>query len=118
MASFAICEARCWRQKLWEDDDEEIKFRKALIATGGRPSLSNVAGLAEAPYTTNEILFNLQTLLERMTILGAGVIALEMEQCFASFGSHVTVIQRSKTLFASKRGDPEARGCNNCSRRA
>jgi pyruvate/2-oxoglutarate dehydrogenase complex dihydrolipoamide dehydrogenase (E3) component len=43
-----------------------------------------------------------------MIILGAGVIALEMAQCFAAFGSHVTVLQRSKALFESKQGDPEA----------
>jgi len=87
---------------------KELKFKNAVIATGGRPSIPNVPGLAEAPYTTNEILFNLETLPKRMVILGAGVIALEMAQCFASFGSHVTVLQRSKTLFASKQGDPEA----------
>lgn len=88
--------------------ETELKFQKAVVATGGRPNIPNVPGLAEAPYTTNEILFNLETLPERMVVLGAGVVALEMAQCFASFGSQVTVIQRSKTLFASKQGDPEA----------
>ena len=43
-----------------------------------------------------------------MVILGAGVIALEMAQCFALFGSHVTVLVRSKRLFESKQGDAEA----------
>ena len=87
----------------------ELKFRHAVIATGGRPDIpNNIPGLAKAPYTTNEILFNLETLPERMVILGAGVVALEMAQCFASFGTHVTVIQRTQTLFASKQGDPEA----------
>jgi pyruvate/2-oxoglutarate dehydrogenase complex dihydrolipoamide dehydrogenase (E3) component len=88
--------------------DTELKFKKAVIATGGRPSVPNVPGLAEAPYTTNEILFNLESLPPRMVILGAGVIALEMAQSFATFGSHVTVLQRSETLFASKQGDTEA----------
>jgi dihydrolipoamide dehydrogenase len=50
----------------------------------------------------------LEVLPPRMVILGAGVIALEMAQCFATFGSHVTVLQRSKSLFASKQGDAEA----------
>jgi pyruvate/2-oxoglutarate dehydrogenase complex dihydrolipoamide dehydrogenase (E3) component len=88
----------------------ELKFRKAVIATGGRPAIpSDIPGLLEAPYTTNEILFNLETLPPRMIILGAGIIALEMAQCFASFGSHVTVLQRSSSLlFASTYGDSEA----------
>eukprot|EP00540_Astrosyne_radiata_P000923 CAMPEP_0116824948 /NCGR_PEP_ID=MMETSP0418-20121206/1680_1 /TAXON_ID=1158023 /ORGANISM="Astrosyne radiata, Strain 13vi08-1A" /LENGTH=523 /DNA_ID=CAMNT_0004453375 /DNA_START=427 /DNA_END=1998 /DNA_ORIENTATION=+ len=85
-----------------------LKFRKAVVATGGRPGVPNLPGLKEAPYTTNEVLFNLETLPPRMVILGAGVISLEMAQTFASFGSEVTVIQRSSRLFQSKGGDKEA----------
>uniref|UniRef100_A0A7S2XRM9 Mercuric reductase n=1 Tax=Attheya septentrionalis TaxID=420275 RepID=A0A7S2XRM9_9STRA len=91
-----------------EVDGKVLKFRKAVIATGGRPSLPPVKGLSDAPYTTNERLFNLETLPPRMVILGAGVIALEMAQTFQAFGTDVTVIQRSKRLFASKGGDAEA----------
>jgi pyruvate/2-oxoglutarate dehydrogenase complex dihydrolipoamide dehydrogenase (E3) component len=50
----------------------------------------------------------LEELPPRMVILGSGVIALEMAQCFATFGSNVTVIQRSKRLFESTGGDLEA----------
>lgn len=92
-----------------EVNGTRLRFKKAVIATGGRPTIpSNIPGLADAPITTNEILFNLETLPPRMVILGAGVIALEMAQSFAAFGTKVTVIQRSKTLFESKHGDPEA----------
>ena len=85
-----------------------LPFKKAVVATGGRPGLPNIPGLAEAPYTTNEVLFNLETLPPRMVILGAGVVALEMAQTFSSFGSKVTVVQRSARLFQSKGGDKEA----------
>ena len=85
-----------------------LKFKKAVVATGGRPSIPNVRGLKDAPYTTNEILFNLEFLPPRMVILGAGVIALEMAQTFSRFGSKVTVIQRSSRLFESQSGDQEA----------
>jgi len=84
-----------------------LNFRKAVVATGGRPTLPSVPGLAEAPYTTNEVLFNLEVLPPRMVVLGAGVIALEMAQSFALLGSQVTVLQRGP-LFASKQGDEEA----------
>lgn len=87
----------------------EIKFRKAVIATGGRPSIpTNIPGLLEAPYTTNESLFNLITLPKNMIILGSGVVALEMAYCFATFGSKVTVLIRKKSLFESKYGDIES----------
>mmetsp|Transcript_25033 Transcript_25033/g.51178 ORF Transcript_25033/g.51178 Transcript_25033/m.51178 type:complete len:668 (+) Transcript_25033:59-2062(+) len=92
-----------------EVDGKELKFRKAVIATGGRAAIpSNIDGLADAPYTTNAELFNLQALPPRMVILGAGVVALEMAQTFASFGSRVSVVQRSSYLFQSKGGDKEA----------
>ena len=85
-----------------------LKFKKAVIATGGRPMLPPVPGLKEAPYTTNEVLFNLETLPPRMVVLGAGVIALEMAQSFALLGSNVTVLQRRDRLMESKQGDKEA----------
>ena len=91
-----------------EVNGKSLQFRKAVVATGGRPAIPKVPGLADAPYSTNEILFNLEALPPRMVILGAGVIALEMAQTFATFGSDVTVIQRSERLFQSKGGDKEA----------
>mmetsp|Transcript_58025 Transcript_58025/g.141794 ORF Transcript_58025/g.141794 Transcript_58025/m.141794 type:complete len:618 (+) Transcript_58025:1431-3284(+) len=91
-----------------EVNGQTLKFKKLVIATGGRPSLPPIPGLKDSPYTTNENLFNLQALPPRMVILGAGVIALEMAQSFALLGSKVTVINRSSRLFQSKQGDPEA----------
>jgi pyruvate/2-oxoglutarate dehydrogenase complex dihydrolipoamide dehydrogenase (E3) component len=91
-----------------EVNGQTLRFKNAVIATGGRPSIPDIPGLAQAPYTTNEILFNLDVAPPRMVILGAGVIAMEMAQCFASFGSKVTVVQRSDRLFASTYGDQEA----------
>lgn len=91
-----------------EVNGQTLRFKKAVIATGGRSSIPDIPGLSEAPYTTNEILFNMAVVPPRMVILGAGVIAVEMAQCFASFGSKVTVIQRSERLFQSNHGDKEA----------
>jgi pyruvate/2-oxoglutarate dehydrogenase complex dihydrolipoamide dehydrogenase (E3) component len=91
-------------KKLGDANNPVLRFRKAVIATGGRPSIPDVLGLAEAPYTTNLNLFNLQSLPERMVVLGAGIVALEMAQAFAAFGSKVTVLQRSRLLS----GDEEA----------
>jgi len=93
-------------KQLGDESNPILHFRKAVIATGGRPFVpDNIPGLKEAPYTTNLSLFNLQQLPKRMVILGAGVVALEMAQAFASFGSDVTVLQRSRLL---SKGDEEA----------
>ena len=88
--------------------DQTLKFKKAVIATGGRPQIPDIPGLEESPYLTNEVLFNLEVLPPRMVIIGAGVVGLEMAQSFATFGSQVTVLMSSKGLFRSKHGDAEA----------
>lgn len=79
-----------------------LRFRTAVVATGGRPFVpTDVPGLDDdCPYTTNETLFNLsERLPARMVILGSGVVALEMAQTFATFGTEVTVLVRSDGLF-------------------
>ncbi len=78
---------------------KELKFKKAIIATGGRAWVPNIKGLKDAPYTTNAELFNLTELPKRMVIIGSGVVALEMAQSFQAFGSKVTVLNRSSKLF-------------------
>lgn len=91
-----------------EVNGKVLNFKKCVIATGGRPTVPRISGLTDAPYTTNEQLFNLETLPPRMIIVGAGVIALEMAQSFALLGSKVSIINRSSRLFESKSGDLEA----------
>jgi len=89
-----------------EKNPIRLKFKKAAICTGGRATIpNNIPGLEKAPYTTNETLFNLTKLPNRMVILGSGVVALEMAQVFATFGSKVTVLVRSDTLFPNNDSD-------------
>lgn len=68
-----------------------LRFRKALVATGGRASIPPVPGLAEARPLTNETLFSLTTLPPRLAVVGGGPIGCEMAQAFARYGSEVTV---------------------------
>jgi len=95
-----------------EDKPSQIKPTRILagkicISTGGRAFIpQDIPGLLEAPYMTHETLFNLQQLPPRMIILGSGVIALEMAQTFATFGSQVTVLIRGMRLFP--KGDVDA----------
>uniref|UniRef100_A0A7S4WEP3 Mercuric reductase n=1 Tax=Alexandrium monilatum TaxID=311494 RepID=A0A7S4WEP3_9DINO len=73
--------------------DKALKFRKAVIATGGRAKVPPIPGLAEAPHLTNATLFNLTELPPRFVVLGGGPIGLEMAQAFRRFGSQVTVLE-------------------------
>jgi len=91
-------------KRVGDVSNPQLSFRKAVIATGGRPyipSKEDIPGLKDAPYTTNLNLFNLVTLPPRMVIIGSGIVALEMAQAFATFGSKVTVLSRSERILSS-----------------
>jgi pyruvate/2-oxoglutarate dehydrogenase complex dihydrolipoamide dehydrogenase (E3) component len=77
--------------KSFEVDCRTITFSKAVIATGARAASIPIPGLQETGYITNEGIFELTERPDRLAIIGAGPIGLEMAQAFARFGSQVTV---------------------------
>jgi len=76
-----------------------------LIATGARPAVPPIPGLAEAGFLTNETAFELEHLPESLIVLGGRYIALETAQMFARLGSRVTVLQRSARILPSESAD-------------
>jgi len=74
-------------------DGQIISARNWIIATGSRPTLPPVQGLADMPYWTNETVFSQENLPARLLVLGGGPIGLEMAQAFARLGSDVTVVE-------------------------
>lgn len=74
-------------------DGVELKYQRAVIATGARPSAPAIPGLGEVPYLTNETLFSLTALPRRLAVIGAGPIGCEMAQAFARFGAEVFLIE-------------------------
>jgi len=82
-----------------EVNGKTIRFKKAVIATGGSPRVPPIPGLADVPYLTNITLFNLDSLPSRMIVIGAGPIGMEMAQTFALFGSEVTVLDLSDKVL-------------------
>lgn len=86
-------------------NDEVIRGRRFVIATGSQPFIPPIEGLEEAGYLTNENLFSLRDLPARLVVLGGGPVGLEMAQAFARLGSHVTVVERLPHLLPQE--DPE-----------
>jgi pyruvate/2-oxoglutarate dehydrogenase complex dihydrolipoamide dehydrogenase (E3) component len=84
---------------------QTLRFRKAVIATGARAHRPNVPGLADAGFLTNESVFNLTALPPRLAVLGGGPIGCELAQCFARFGSQVTLLERSGQLLGKEDRD-------------
>ena len=65
---------------------------RILIATGARPSRPAIEGIELA--IDSDQLLDLETLPERLLVLGAGYIAVEFAGIFAGFGSRVCLAYR------------------------
>ena len=83
-----------------------LRFKKAVIATGGRPFAPPIDGLEDAGYLTNESIFDLQELPRRLVVVGGGPIGCELAQAFRRFGSHVTLLEQGPQFLS--REDPDA----------
>lgn len=95
-----------------------INFNRAVIATGGYPSLVPMDGLEELygknafpgdgprPYVmTNETFFNMTKQPKKMVVIGPGVIGLEMAQSLQRLGTAVTVLGRSGRVLPKEDED-------------
>jgi len=78
--------------------ERTLHFDRAFIGTGARPAEPRVPGLAQTPYLTSTSALVLETLPERLVVIGAGFVALELAQAFSRLGSRVTVLARSRLL--------------------
>jgi len=88
------------------DSIKTVTSRFFVVATGSKPAIPPIGGLESVPFLTNESLFELTELPERLIILGAGPIGCEMAQVFTRLGSKVTVIDLADRILP--RDDPKS----------
>jgi dihydrolipoamide dehydrogenase len=100
-----IGEARFSGPDTVEVGGQQLRFKKAVIATGARAAHPPEEGLQETGFLTNETIFNLTELPQRLIVIGGGPIGCELAQAFRRFGSEVTIIQHSRFL---PKEDPDA----------
>ena len=86
-------------------DSVRVRARKIVVATGSRAVVPPIPGLDTVPYLTNETLFDLTDLPERLIVLGGGPIGVELGQAFRRLGSEVVIIEAGALLG---REDPAA----------
>jgi len=75
-----------------------IRARYILVAVGAHPTLEPVIPGGELGITSNEV-FHLESLPERILIVGGGYIAVEFAGIFAGLGSRVTLLHRGDKLL-------------------
>jgi mercuric reductase len=84
--------------------DESVRAARILIASGARPQIPEIAGLADAGYLTSTTALELTQAPRRLAVIGANAVGLELGQMFSNFGSQVTFISRRAL---SPRSEPE-----------
>jgi len=82
-----------------------VRARKIVIASGSRAAVPPVEGLDAVPFLTNETVFQLAALPEKLIVLGGGPIGIELGQAFARLGAAVTIVEAGAPLG---REDPAA----------
>ena len=83
--------------------EREVTADRILIATGSRPTIPPIPGLADVHYLTSDLLDadeaqRLAELPASLVVLGGGYVAVELAQMFARLGSRVTMVARSELL--------------------
>lgn len=97
--------ARFVNDRTVASDSVRVRARKIIVATGSHAAAPPIPGLAAVPYLTNETLFGLTALPERLIVLGGGPIGVELGQAFRRLGSEVVIIEADALLG---REDPAA----------
>ncbi|MGG6295102.1 mercuric reductase [Leptolyngbya sp. AN02str] len=83
----------------------QLRFKKAIIATGARATRPKVPGLAEAGYLTNETVFSLTNRPHRLAVIGGGPIGCELAQAFHRLGSQVNLLHKHAHLLDREDSD-------------
>ena len=82
---------------------QTLTTRSIVIAAGARPLVPPLPGLEETGYVTSDTLWEkfekLDTVPQRLVVLGGGPIGCELAQAFARLGSQVTLVEMGQRLL-------------------
>ncbi|MCX7131707.1 bifunctional TVP38/TMEM64 family protein/FAD-dependent oxidoreductase [Aeromonas sp.] len=82
-----------------EVNGRRLASRHIVLATGARPWVPDLPGLADVPYLTSDSLWQLRTPPRRLLVLGGGPIGCELAQSFALLGIPVTLVELADQLL-------------------
>lgn len=79
--------------------NQNLKFKKAVVATGARAIKPKIRGIETAGYLTNETVFSLTQKPEKLAIIGGGPVGCELAQTFQRLGCEVTLFHRGSRIL-------------------
>jgi mercuric reductase len=71
---------------------------RVMIASGARPAIPDIPGLAETPYWTSTEALVAEALPRHLLVIGGSVVAVELAQAFRRLGAGVSLLARSTLL--------------------
>ena len=86
--------------------ERRITAPRIVLATGSRPWLPDIRGLADARPLTNETVFALTEAPKSLGIIGGGPTGCELAQALTLLGVEVTLVEQRSQLLSSE--EPEA----------
>ncbi len=101
-----------------EDETETLQGEQIFLNTGSVSVVPPIEGLKDNPYVvTSEGLLKLETLPERLVIIGGGYIGVEFASVYANFGSQVTILQDQERFLPREDEEIAAAVWNNLEKR-
>jgi mercuric reductase len=82
-----------------EVDGQRLHAPKAIVATGSAATVPSIAGLRDVGYVTHIGALAAQEKPKALVVIGAGAVGLEFGQMYARFGTQVTILQRSGSVY-------------------
>src|ERR687886_2779622 len=76
-----------------------ISADKILIASGSRPAIPKIDGLAESGFLTSDEALRLEKQPRKLTIIGGGYIAAELAHFYGALGTEINIVQHRDLLI-------------------
>ncbi len=89
-----------------DNKEKHIKAAHIILANGSKPIVPELPGLDRISYETSDTIFDIDAVPSHMTIVGGGVIGLEIACIFQSLGSDVEIVEMADRILATE--DPDA----------
>jgi pyruvate/2-oxoglutarate dehydrogenase complex dihydrolipoamide dehydrogenase (E3) component len=88
-------------------DGRELTARNAVvIATGTAPVIARIPGIEDVDVWTNREAVLAKEMPERLVVIGAGAVGVELGQAFQRFGTAVHIFESAERVLAAE--EPEA----------
>ncbi|MDA8870655.1 mercuric reductase [Rhizobiaceae bacterium] len=85
--------------------DTRLRFKRAIVATGGRQRLPDIPGIDEAGYLTIGGFLDLTDLPSRLLIIGGGPLGTELAQALSRLGAQVHLIHSEPKFLPREERD-------------